>query len=644
MSQPASTSLSNYCFRHHARSCSLSTHACPIECKHVDCAQFNRQFQSTAPLMHAPSFISKIFPQVIELLQKRAARVANSEAGEALNTLKLITPTESNHILDNLLANSSQDDIASPSSPTTIDPIQFTIVPLLDEIIRNAPIYILHSQNAQMSAPQLFLVFTRPIHEDVCFTQKLVRNIPATFHLSPHTQPPTAHVFKRVLFECMVDDLVLATCELSSAGHTIQFNPLHPWLSTQYSTSISIRSPTKFELVPLNPLHTLHTSTDQTPPICIPYALTIPNYQNMSYPKREHIIYFFNNLFSIFGGTPLSLPSKFERTSLNACPLASTNKTLMFYTATDIPNITDFTPELERQFRQSNKTTFLFVPQLDKNALATLGHITKYIRDEDRLHEYNISTFNIRSWSSFVMDPRRPLYDADVNFKFDNAQVVYPLLSNSDQLVYAENNPHSAYIPIILKPNAFTHAGFSAFINQFTNAPQGNLFTAMPICFSMPFNYSDADIHYFYNSCHERVWGPSWVSYLKSGMALLLCFRVPQPCQTLACMNIIRQAALRARQDSNFIWSKNIIHSAEFEHELAHFQQWIQSRKEFSEFFNDLPTTTNSASVFRTLPPAQISMPKLLHSSKNETLQVQDSTNKRKIQWQLPDSNKKQQQ
>ena len=108
-------------------------------------------------------------------------------------------------------------------------------------------------------------------------------------------------------------------------------------------------------------------------------------------------------------------------------------------------------------------------------------------------------------------------------------------------------------IPVILKPNGVLKSPLFFELLKHNNIKMVDL---------KVFNFNDAYIKLFYKNVHNFHFGDDWYAYLKSGSSALVILTAPH-------YQHVRDLAILYRQKSGIPFTRNVIHSAENDAELA---------------------------------------------------------------------------
>ena len=299
---------------------------------------------------------------------------------------------------------------------------------------------------------------------------------------------------------------------------------------------------------------------------------TIPDFKNSSFMTRNTVFMDLQNVLKMFGAATLDMQE---------------------YTGSDNQENSCFRP-IKGPGSEITKAA-------DFNALTTFTHKSFYYLVPQGNHEV-LKQFI----KSMIYMFNRQLFESSVSFYYPKIEFKYyeqyslsftgplippisfvdktPMIKLLDNMVYLKKNNAINTIPVIIKPNGFTNMGLRAIYEAFNS--NHSLFIKFPICKFFLFNMTgDFDknainvgllsnpgiIGKFYPSSLIRAWGPEWISYLKSGPCGYMELDIGDEDEISAMMEI-RERALQARVESKFIWTKNVLHTAEFDFELDQFR------------------------------------------------------------------------
>lgn len=299
---------------------------------------------------------------------------------------------------------------------------------------------------------------------------------------------------------------------------------------------------------------------------------TLPDFKNCSFMTRNTVFMDLQNVLKMFGAATLDMQE---------------------YTGSDNQDTACFKP-IKGPGSEVTKAS-------DFNALTTYTHKSFYYLVPPCNHEV-LKQFI----TSMIYMYNRQLFESSVSYYYPKIEFKYyeqftlsfsgplippisfvdrkPLIKLLDNMVYFKKTNAVNTIPVIIKPNGFTNMGLRAIYEAFNS--NHSLFIKYPICKFFLFNMTgDFDknainigllsnpgiIGKFYPSSLIRAWGPEWIAYLKSGPCGYLELDIDDADEVSAMMEI-RERALQARVESKFIWTKNVLHTAEFDFELEQFR------------------------------------------------------------------------
>ena len=299
---------------------------------------------------------------------------------------------------------------------------------------------------------------------------------------------------------------------------------------------------------------------------------TIPDFKNSSFMTRNTVFMDLQYVLKMFGAAALDMQEYTGSDNQDSCcfrPIKGPGSEIT--KAADFNALTTLT----------QKSFYYLVPQCNHEVLKQFikGMIYMFNR---QLFESSVSFYypkiEFKYYDQYTLSFSGPLIPP---YSFIDKK---PLIKLLDNMVYFKKTSMKNTIPIIIKPNGFTNMGLRAIYEAFSS--NHSLFIKFPICKFFLFNMTgDFDktainigllsnpgiIGKFYPSSLIRVWGPEWISYLKSGPCGYLELDIGEE-DEISAMIEIRERALQARVESKFIWTKNVLHTAEFDYELDQFR------------------------------------------------------------------------
>lgn len=227
-------------------------------------------------------------------------------------------------------------------------------------------------------------------------------------------------------------------------------------------------------------------------------------------------------------------------------------------------------PEKKEELKTDNKMFFILFTKVNYNLFIQAFEQLKIIFEAHSSDHLRIHNQIVYSLSSSASDMDQSNLWAISNWpKNDFADTKhYRAISGADYYDYKQE--------IIIKPNGFSVTGWECITKWLSKI-------TFPIRFEFSHgimnSFDDALLDHLYPNSQNKEYGIDWIKYLKEGPSAILTITANacNPVNQTNLTNVIRESMLCARKESDFLWTRNIVHCAADEDERVKNLDWIDA-------------------------------------------------------------------